>query len=318
MDIIPQVPAAVKWAEHKKNSLRVAAALDSAGLHTRAARMRECGRWLTVQKCPECGKSHISSASLCRDRLCPTCAWRLNLKRFAEMMSCAGLIQDIGDYTPAFLTLTVRNVRAGDLRATLRQMSADWNRFINRPKTKQLVAGWARALEITYNQDRHTFHPHYHIILLQDTDALGLREMTPGTCRRYYREAWHKAARLDYEPITDYREIHPREDDSGQCDSDRLAAAITETFKYATKSRDIEEMTARELREYAAAVTGIRFTAYGGIIKQARAQLGYKGEELQESDVEPHIRCECGAELVEMVAEWSFERHQYEFMRDIL
>ena len=92
-------------------------------------------------------------------------------------MSCVGLIADLGDYTPAFLTLTVRNVRAGDLRATLRQMSEDWNRFINRPKTKQLVAGWAKALEITYNTERHTFHPHYHVILLQDTDALGLREI---------------------------------------------------------------------------------------------------------------------------------------------
>ena len=318
MVIISQIPAAVKWTEKKHNSLAVASALARAGLIERAQRMKQCGRWLTVEKCPECGKSHVSSASLCRDRLCPTCAWRLNLKRFAEMMACAGLITDMGAFTPAFLTLTVRNVRADKLRETLSKMAEDWNRFINRPKTKELVRGWARALEITYNRESHTFHPHYHIILLQDSDILWMRGMTPAECQTYYRSAWKKASRLDYEPITDYREIHPKNGDSGMCDSDKLAAAISETFKYATKSRDIEDMSAAELREYAAAISGIRMTAYGGIIKKARAKLGYHGDDLSETDTEPHIKCTCGSDMVKMIAQWSFERGQYEFLTEFL
>lgn len=303
MNIIAEKPPIVKWTEKKILNQYVANRMISAGFTKRGRLMLECGTILSQKICPDCGKSFISSANLCRDRMCPTCSWRLSLKRFAEMCAVCQTCQDITSYKAGFLTLTVKNCRAKDLKQTLKDMSVAWNRMLATVKKQIAVFGWARSVEITYNEQTFTFHPHYHIIILLDPTA------DEGRCRAYFHKKWSQAWKEDYDPITDYREISADKTDIDQPD---FTAAILETYKYAVKSDDIANMPTSIFRQLVLAISGARLVAFGGIIKETRRLLAFKEDE--DPDEPAREICDCGAPLQAALLRWSFEEGMYKKM----
>lgn len=312
MDIITQKEADVKtpldeWREKKTENIRVSERMRDAGFITRAYRMRECATILNNKICPECGKSYISSANLCRDRFCPTCAWRLSVRRFANMCEVLDHINNVDQYTAGFLTLTIENCKPSELRMTIDKMAEDFNRLMCRPAVKKNIIGWARSLEVTANVKRHTFHPHFHIILLFD------KEIDEGQYNAFFKQAWQKAARLPYSPITDFRLItRPKHDTGGK--GSQMYKAVLETFKYAVKSKDLLDMPIGMFRSMVNALDGVRMIGYGGLIRKVRAQLNKDEEkEIDEGEEDALLRdkCECGADLVAIVMEWSFGEGRY-------
>lgn len=309
MTIIAQEDALVKWTERKKTNLKIANKMFDAGFEERAKRMMFCGTRLVKSVCPDCGKSEISSANLCRDRLCPTCAWRLSLRRFADMCATMQYLNDFSSYDAGFLTLTVKNCKPEELRYTLQKLAEDWNRMMVQRGMKKIVWGWARSLEITYNPRTNTFHPHYHVIMITDT-----RGDTEGEIRRYFREAWANACRLSYEPITDYRYIRSKAEGGTNIDNQEFANAILETYKYSVKSDDMKQMPLEVFRQFVAAISGIRFCSFGGAIKKARKELGYKDTD-EEIDEDVRVTCDCGAHMTQALLLWSFTDNQYNTMQ---
>lgn len=299
MNIIPQTPPIVKWTEHKIRNQFVANRMIAAGFTKRGRTMLDCGTMLQMKTCPDCGKSFVSSANLCRDRMCPTCSWRLSLKRFAEMCWVCQTIQDLDHFKAGFLTLTVKNCAPKDLKYNLKRMSTAWNRMLATVKKQITIIGWARSTEITYNEQTYQFHPHYHVIILLDPSA------DEGCTRRYFHEKWSQAWDANYDPITDYREISADKTDIDQPD---FTAAILETYKYAIKSDELVNMPTSIFRQLVLAIGGMRLVAFGGIIKDTRKMLGYQ-EDLE--DEKPREICDCGAPLQAALLRWSFERSQY-------
>lgn len=295
-----------KWTEKKKQNVVVADKMIDAGFKKRGALMRDCGTILQYKVCPDCGKSFVSSTNLCRDRLCPTCAWRLSLKRFAEMCQVMNTISEYDLESAGFLTLTVKNCKPENLRYTIKKMNEDWNRMLSGRKIKPMLLGWAKSLEITYNKENNTFHPHFHVIVLFE-DVISV-----GDTNAFFRNAWNKACRLPYEPITDFRRIESKKE-SLAIDNEKIFNAILETFKYSVKDKDIEEMPLQTFRDFVIAVQGLRFVSFGGLIKKARQELGLKDTENdEENDIElSRDTCTCGAELVKVLCEWSFTDKQY-------
>lgn len=298
-----------KWTDKKTASLKVARRMIDAGFIERGKRMQFCGHFLNMKKCPTCGKNEISSANLCRDKLCPTCQWRLSLKRFAEMCATVSYIDDLDEYRAGFLTLTVKNCSPCDLRYTLQTMSKDWNRFLNQRWAKKMLVGSARSVEITFNPFTRTFHPHFHIITLTKP------EYDEGFLRGKFNIGWQNASRLDYVPVTDFKFIKADEKGSGRIDDERLTGAILETFKYATKSDDLESMPLHIFRQFVTAIQGVRFTSFTGIIKEARKQLGYKDSEDDFEEVQK-IKCDCGSSMMDACLAWSFEEKRYKEIKE--
>lgn len=312
MDIIAFEEQVVKWSERKHRSMEVSERMNQAGFKKRASAIAACGEILQFNKCPDCGKTELSSANFCRDRLCPTCAWRLSLRRYAEMCCAMGLVSDkIAPGGAAFLTLTVKNCWPADLRETLKKMTAAWNRMLARRKIKKLFSGWARAVEVTYNEEKANFHPHFHIILILSDYACGLSE---GIIRRELSDAWYDAMQTDYRPVTDYR-IIASEDVGIDCDDEQLHRAILETYKYTVKSGDLLEMPLGVFRTFVTAMVGVRAASFGGCIKDARRELGYRDDDDREEDapLEEGRKCpDCGVAMRAAMLKWSFAKKQYE------
>jgi hypothetical protein len=67
---------------------------------------------------------------------------------------------------PQFVTLTIRNVKIEDLRASIQGMIKTMRLIQDlRRKNKQPLMQCIRKIECTYNPDQNTYHPHLHLIV---------------------------------------------------------------------------------------------------------------------------------------------------------
>lgn len=298
-DVLTSVkPSADKWTEKKLESGKLALRLQSIpGLETRAFRMKDCASKLEYRFCSKCGKYHVAKSYLCRDRLCPTCMWRLSLQRYGEMTK---VYSELGtDYNYFLLTLTIKNVPMDELRAAILEMSAAWHDITRKRWGKDNIRGFSRSIEITYNRATHLAHPHIHILLcsstaFSDADAI----------RAHVVEEWKHELNLDYQPVIDCREIKPRHTAEIGADEPPITGAVLETFKYTIKSSQLAEMTRSELQEYAAAIRGIRLISYGGCVRQKRLELGYKEPETLTDEMKLDKCPDCGADMAKAVLTW--------------
>lgn len=267
-----------EWALHKAQSRTMAKRLYAAGLKARAARMYSCGDYI-VSRVADTGEVVTDTAQLCRDRLCSICSWRLSLRRFAEMMAVINAIEpqiiEYG-YKVTMLTLTVRNVPINDLRACLDTFARAWHNMSRREMFRGVV-GWSRNLEITYNKQEKTYHPHYHCLLIWK------KEDYTEQAGAILRDGWKHAYKCDYDPIIDIREAYSKEND------DRRHAVVRsalEAFKYSVKPSTLQDIPQEDLYQFAAAVSGFRFVGYGKVIKEVRHALAFRDADEPVSAVE--------------------------------
>jgi hypothetical protein len=97
----------------------------------------------------------------CNNRWCNIC----NRIRTAKLIKGYGAAID-SMIDPRFVTLTVPNVPATELRAEIRRMISEFRKIqeLRRKHKKPLIRG-IRKLEVTYNPDINNFHPHFHCIV---------------------------------------------------------------------------------------------------------------------------------------------------------
>ena len=303
--IIPKLSEKVnKFTEKKKKAVVIGnklIATKDKKLIKRGYRMVECSTELNFNYCPECGETHITKTNLCRDRLCPVCSWRLSLKRYRVMLQMLEMI-DVTQYDAAFLTLTVRNCQAADLAATVKAMSRAFSN-ITKLKIWRPVLGFAKSVEVTFNDSTRTMHPHLHILLLMEKGSYN-HQLMPAV-----KDAWQHQLQISYRPIIDLREV--RDYNDGQ----DITAAVLETFKYAVKSKDLEEMPMKEFKLFAQQINGLRLISFGGVLKVIKSMIAADLENLTEEEKEV-ISCKnCGSELQQRLYKWSFGQAYYQLLK---
>lgn len=299
-----------KWAMKKAYAKRRAAKMKEAGFYARAHRMNECAEVIGGKICTSCGHFHLTTASLCRDRLCPLCEWRLSMKRFAKMMALVNCIRAESDETWAAYTLTGKNCRGDELEFMLCEMSRAWNCIASAKKFKQHYSGWAKSLEITYNHDTHTFHPHFHILTVGD-----------GCDSTYILQRWQKATTF----ATSWMAQETHRITSKWVDeptSDDIVAAVLEAYKYAIKEqpdkkgRIIDDMPIGDFRILAESIGGKRLISFGGIIKEWAKELELEVEKDDDGETDAdkaRKECsKCGSKnLIEAVAVWCNDGYKW-------
>ena len=287
-----------KWSEKKTLNTKIAEKMINVDQSARGRRVMLCSRVLGVEKCENCGKEHVSSAKLCRDRVCPICQWRLARKRAFEMLQCLDDMNENGEYKYQFLTLTQKNVTIFQLRRQLKKMSKAWNKVMSSNK-KNKPAGCARVTEITYNEKEQTFHPHMHVIIAWE------KEQTPYK-RLEWQERWKKALEINYTPICRLQAIKPKKEHV------KYTKAVLETFKYSLKASDLLKMPDGLFDGFLFEISGTRACSYTGIFRKTRQKLSLKEDTKIEENDEEETQCKnCGAELSNSVMVWSFASKEY-------
>lgn len=164
------------WNEKKRMSLGVAQDLRAYADHNSIKEARhlsdkidDCGNYIEFANLPINGKNHkwVTKGCFCSKRVCPLCMWRQSHEN-------ASILRQVYDESKArfksykwrFLTLTVPNCNKEDLSNVMDRMFDAWNKFTQRKEWLHGVAGAVRKLEIEYNAENDTYHPHIHVLML--------------------------------------------------------------------------------------------------------------------------------------------------------
>jgi len=292
------------WLPKKIRSLKVADSFQRLGYDKKAMNVRFCGSALAFLKNLETGERKLQSADFCKERLCPMCQWRKSLKVFHQVSKVMDKAeQENKNLVPLFLTLTLKNCSAADLFLTLDNIFKGWKNFNEHRKIRKIVKGWFRALEITYNRELDSFHPHIHAIILVEKEYFKGKDYMETTD---WVQMWRTALNIDYDPICDIRKV---KNGKGK------HKAVAEVAKYTLKDSEIvtddKEITDRLIEVLSNSLRGRRFFAFGGLLKKIAKEIGIK--EISEGDL-VHIDEESIREDVATVLEiykWNFGLANY-------
>lgn len=294
-----------RWDEHKALAVQVGERLIAAGLPKRGWRVKMCNQELDIVRCADCGHITIRGASLCRDRLCPLCAWRLAIKRYAAMQKIMAVLatQSTPGTVYTLITLTVKNCQSKDLAATLKAMSAAWTACTYQRWWRKYIIGWARSTEVTYNADNQTLHPHYHILVVGGGENAG-RAIIREWLDRASREGLTATAAAQH-----YDKVYAT-DGAGES----FAGAVCEVYKYMVKSSDTLAMPLGILHDFAVGIAGARLVSMGGEIKEIARRLSIESlDDASDTETPDEELCtHCGSRAVDkMIATWAMSGMHY-------
>lgn len=227
----------------------------------RAAKIKGCGTYLEFALNPD-GTKRLHAANFCRERLCPMCQWRRSIKLGWQADQIYRKLTDEG-YKHIFVTLTLRNCAAPELNATTDKLLGAFARLKRAALWQRAVRGSYRALEITYNKEADTYHPHLHILATVDGSYFDSSNADYIDKTRLIN-AWRRALGVDYDPSVDIEGITQREGQS-------MTSACAEVCKYPCKSAEIHSSNVLQTIDYA--LRGRRLIQWAGVAANVRREL---------------------------------------------
>lgn len=187
------------------------------------AAMEHCGDYLVMLEDDTRTQRKLDVGYFCRQRLCSGCAWRSAVKSAQCVSAIAAKLVEEGRVM-VMATLTVPNVPAEKLRATIQHIGRAWVRLLKRKQ----YAAWAdavRKIEITYNAQRQDYHPHMHVVLFVP--------------KGYFRGGKYVS---QVQLLQDWREVTGQPEitqvDIRRCYDKGTSSAILEVAKYSAKASD--------------------------------------------------------------------------------
>jgi plasmid rolling circle replication initiator protein Rep len=266
------------WARHKSESVQLVELFEIARQHdesiitkTRLQGLRDCASFTAWFRDAE-QRQKLKTANFCRLRLCPMCNWRRSLKLFGQVSRITDrILQDAPSTRFIFVTLTVRNCEAAELTGMLDRMNKGFQLLTQKKQTfmpaarlKSTLIGYLKAIEITYNQQENTYHPHLHCIFAVKA---GYFRGSGYIKKSEYQGLWRQALKLDYDPI-----VHVEIIKNG------TSKAVAEVAKYPTKTADLlsvddKDQAARSVAVLHKTLKGRRLITFGGVFAQAKKEL---------------------------------------------
>lgn len=265
-----------KVTYYKYQNRRIIAALKELNETPKSEAIFSCGTYVKTFR--RNGHEAIKEANFCRQRLCQVCAWRRSAKFTAQMIPVMKNIKVLG-YKFLFVTLTIKNPQAEEVKTSIDILLKGWDKFLKRRKIKRVVHGYARSIEITYNKRNNTYHPHIHALLVVDgnysersKDYIYQQELC---------DIWQECIKVDYKPIVDIRIVKKKKNNI-----ETVSAAI-ETLKYAYKV-NYKEINTEVVGVLLYSLAGRRLVAFGGIIENMRKAMncGEIDDNLNDKDLE--------------------------------
>ena len=264
------------WDQRKTMANEVSKTCSKTqGLEKYAPRIWECGRNVGFKACISLdhGKK-LKRANFCHYRLCPMCQPIKASKVRNEVYEIAKAhLEKFPDDTPLLLTLTAPNIMGEFIGREIDAHMKAFERLIKRKVVKKMNRSWFKALEITKNQDRNDYHPHFHILLMVSPEYFHKNSPLYITHEKWLK-LWQEAKRDPSITQVDIRAIK----DTGE---GKLESLIAEVAKYATKpssyiskDKNGKPVVDGEALQYLHhGLRGRRTIGYGGYFKKVRKEI---------------------------------------------
>ena len=167
-------------------------------------RLKECGNFIKFQASEDKTKFILSGGNFCNNRFCPFCSW-LKAKRTAfELLELIKVVEYTEKLAFIFITLTVPNVTRESLREEIENFNKSFKRLFQTEEFKAFNKGFIRKLEVTYNEERNDYHPHFHLVVAVNKSYFKSRDYMS---KRRLLELWQRATRnpaitqVDIKPV---------------------------------------------------------------------------------------------------------------------
>jgi plasmid rolling circle replication initiator protein Rep len=253
-----------------------------------------CGNLLMFLSDFEMENKKLYKGSFCKNRFCPMCSWRMACKDSLKISILMEHLKKEEDKEFIFLTLTAPNVKGDKLEEEIRKYNKSFEKLMQRKEVKNIVKGYIRKLEVTYNSDMtsksyDTYHPHFHVVIAVNKTYFKKSELYINRDR--WLELWQEAT----------GDISITQVDVRKSKSNNLKE-VYELAKYSAKDSDY--LVSRPVfNVFYKALKGKRFIVYGGLFKDAN--IMYENGELDSYKVRDNI------EYVYMMC-YLWAKHEYE------
>lgn len=155
-------------------------------------RLKECGNFIKFQSSEDKTKFILAGGNFCNNRFCPFCSW-LKAKRTAfELLELIKVVEYTEKLAFIFITLTIPNVSREKLREEIECFNKSFKRLFETKEFKAFNKGFIRKLEITYNEERNDYHPHFHLVVAVNKSYFTSRDYMS---KRRLLELWQRATR---------------------------------------------------------------------------------------------------------------------------
>lgn len=241
--------------------------------------MKHCGTYLDF-KLNENNEQKLIASNFCRARLCPMCSWRRSKKVFGQVSKIIKEINKDNNFEYIFLTLTCKNVTGDKLGEQLSIFTKAFNQMTKSARIKKMCKGYFRGIEVTYNEEEDTYHPHIHTIIAVNPSYFTSRDYIK---QKEWGYIWQKYLKTDYTPRVDVRKFE-----------DNSYKAVAEVSKYTVKSKDMfkynldgtinEELTDKIIFNLHMGLRAKRLVGMGGIFKEYHKKLNL--EDLNKDDID--------------------------------
>ena len=284
-----------KLTNLKKSSVKMSKLLFDID-KKKALRMFECAKILLFKNFEQIGYRKLFKAFMCKILLCPFCMTRKSILIGNNLHKVLQFGADEKKLEYIHLTLALKNCKINELQDTIELMLKSFKKFVNRDiflqkgkGAKGTVKGWFRNLEVTFNHEEKTFHPHFHILLAVEKSYF-FKQTNPDGYLTQERalQMWKECLGVDYLPTVDLRKVYYLDDKGNKIinftDGEGLKKAVEEASKYITKALDLlsiedEKLQKKVIRSMLQALSYRRLFAYGGVLKNIRAELKLQDEE---------------------------------------
>ncbi|MVL75337.1 replication protein [Staphylococcus aureus] len=221
--------------------------------------IRECNTFLSFVADRTLEKQKLHKSNLCKNRFCPVCAWRKARKDALGLSLMMQYIKQQEDKQFFFLTLTTPNVISEQLENEKKKYNHAFQKMFKRKKVNTIAKGYVRKLEVTYNQKRDDYNPHFHVLIAVNKSYF--------TDTRYYisqkewLDLWRDVTGMP--EITQVRVQKIRQNNNKE---------LYEMAKYSGKDSDYL-INQKVFDVFYKSLKGKQILVYSGLFKEARKKL---------------------------------------------
>ena len=239
-------------------------------------------------------KRKIIESIRCNNRFCPYCSKNKSIIDAIALQTVYSYIKE-QSYKFIFLTLTVPNIPGEELKEQNKKLYKASDLMFKYKRIKKIVKGYTTKLEVTYNKEMDTYHPHLHIIITVNKSYFTESQLY--ISHQEWLELWKKATG-DYS-ITQVDVRRPK----NKNEKYKINSEIMELTKYIAKDSDYlysEEV----FRHFYNGLKGARLYRHGGVNKEAinRFKKGELNDYITEEQVEY---------VYKFIYHWNFEDNSY-------
>lgn len=218
-------------------------------------KIRNCGEVKIFAVNGDMSARRLLFSVTCGNRTCPNCAKAQSVTDMKEALAVTrALTGPYKEKVAVFATFTIVNTER--LEDGMNQLAHAFDKLMRRKEVTEAVKGYIAKVEVTYNFEAKTFHPHMHVLFFVDRSYFSKKYISADNWLKLWREVTGDSR------ITQVKVERLK----GRGKTGTEADGVAEVAKYVAKEDDYTQ-SEEVFAEFVNAMRGRKVFRFGGLCK---------------------------------------------------